>query len=185
MAHALQSCGSDAAFNKNQFWLLKRGGANNVSALRSLAYDEPTISAATHLWNELIETPEWLQHDAVLPGVLEGLAQLADLGFQRHLLSARQQPQHAQLQLQLLGLTDLLDAASFVAPARASLAKGEYLSAHPCVLFVGDTESDFAAAQLSNTPFIALSTGQRSAEYLARSGMATVCASFAQALDLL
>lgn len=184
MAHALQSSRTNSAFDAHQFWSLKRGGANNVAALRSLAYDEPTISAATQRWNELVETSDWLLRDAVLPGVLEGLAQLADLGYERHLLSARQQPQRAELQLQRLGLTGLLDAVSFVSPACATAAKAEYLQAHRSALFVGDTESDFAAAQSSNTPFIAVSTGQRSAEYLAQAGMTKVCASFADALVL-
>lgn len=184
MAHALRSAGNTTAFDEYQFWSLKRSGANNVSALRSLSYDEPTVSAATRVWNDLIETPEWLQRDAILPGVLEGLVRLADLGYQRHLLSARQQPQNAQQQLQHLGLTGLLDAVSFVSPARASVAKAEYLQTHPSVLFIGDTESDYAAAQTSGTPFIAVSTGQRSAQYLAQSAIATVCASFAEALRL-
>ena len=185
MAFALQSAGNTTAFDAHQFWALKRSGANNVSALRSLSYDEPSISAATRLWTDLIENPEWLKRDAVLPGVLEGLAQLADLGYELCLLSARQQPQHAERQLQQLGLTDLLDAVNFVSPARASIAKAEYLKAHPSALFMGDTESDFDAAQSSNTPFIAVSTGQRSAAYLAQSGMATVCASFAETLGVL
>lgn len=182
MAHALQASGSTLAFDARQFWALKRGGANNVSALRSLSYDEHTISAAAQLWRELIETADWLQRDAVLPGVLEGLAQLADLGYQRQLLSARQQPQRAHLQLQQLGLTGLLDAVCFVAPAGASAAKANFLQAHRSALFIGDTESDFAAARSSATPFVAVSTGQRSAQYLAQAGMTRVYASFAEAL---
>ena len=184
MAHALRSSASTLAVDAHQFWALKRSGANNVAALRSLSHDERSISAATQVWNDLIETPEWLQRDAVLPGVLEGLAQLADLGYERHLLSARQQPQYAQQQLQQLGLHGLLDAVCFVSPARASVAKAAYLKTHPCALFMGDSESDFAAAQLSSTPFIAVSSGQRSADYLAQSGMTTVCASFAEALNV-
>lgn len=182
MAFALQSSDSTRVFDAPRFWSLKRGGANNIAALRSLAYDEPTISAATQLWNGLIETAEWLQRDVVLPGVVEGLIQLATLGYERHLLSARHQPHHAHEQLRTLGLTHLLEAVSFVAPSSASSAKAEYLLAHPCALFVGDAESDFAASQLSDTPFIAVSTGQRSAEYLAQAGVASVYASFAEVL---
>jgi phosphoglycolate phosphatase len=69
-----------------------------------------------------------------------------------------------------------------VAPARTVQEKAQVLRAEGADFFVGDAESDAAAAQAAGVPFAGVTTGQRSAGYLARHGVRHLYDSLAEAV---
>jgi phosphoglycolate phosphatase-like HAD superfamily hydrolase len=93
------------------------------------------------------------------------------------LLTARRDPVALAGQLAALGLAPDFHAVEVVDPREAADAKAAHLRAARPALFVGDSETDFAAAERVGVPFIGVDTGQRSAPFLRAAGVRRVSGS--------
>lgn len=156
------------------FWAAKRAGAPTRDAIVAQGVPEPVAAAIAGDWVSAIETPYWLALDALFEDVPAALASLRAAGMRCVLLTARTCPHWLYPQLARLGLVPLLDQVIVVPPDAASAAKAKALVTLRPTGFVGDSESDAAAARAAGTPYVALDRGQRSAEFLRGAGVATV-----------
>lgn len=170
-----------APLDGDAFWRLKREGLDTVSALERLAYPAAAAREVAKGWMREIETPCWLELDAWLPGALEGLAMLKEAGFPVRVLTARSQPEAALAQASTLGLASWVQAFEVVNPRYAAEAKALKLAG--AVGFVGDTEIDARAACLASVPFVGVTTGQRSRQFLKGQGVAPLVDDFVSAVS--
>jgi phosphoglycolate phosphatase len=163
-------------------WAAKRAGASNKDYLLGRGVDAATTARIGALWQGQVETPYWLLLDVPLPGVTATLERLGAQGRRCILITARA---HARLMHQQIARLDLarhFAAVHCVAPARTVQEKAQVLRAEGADFFVGDAESDAAAAQAAGVPFAGVTTGQRSAGYLARHGVRHLYDSLAEAV---
>lgn len=156
------------------FWAAKRQGIPTRTAVADQGVSKSIAADIASDWVDAIETPYWLAYDRIFDDVRTTLASLRATGRRCVLLTARARAHWLHLQLDQLGLTPLLDQVIVVPPSRASAAKAEALAALRPAGFIGDTDSDAAAARAANTPFVALDRGQHSASRLREAGVRTV-----------
>ena len=81
-------------------------------------------------------------------------------------LTARERPENVRQQISNLSLTNLITDLIVVPPSDSVNKKERILRRLRPTLFIGDTESDYRAAQLSDIPFRAVSSGMRSRDFL-------------------
>jgi phosphoglycolate phosphatase-like HAD superfamily hydrolase len=98
------------------------------------------------------------------------LASLQAQGTRVIVVTARTRPAGAALSLQAAGLRELIDELVVVDPRAAVAEKARALRRSEAVAFVGDSESDGAAAATAAVPFAAVATGQRSRRMLQAGG---------------
>lgn len=148
------------------WWRIKRDGQTGESALRDLGLDPELARQIITAWTAEVEQPRWLALDRPLAGVEGALAALAAAGTRPAILTARRYSGRVHDQVAALGLDRWCSPIVVVEPAAASEAKASELRELGAVAFVGDTESDARAAQIAGLPFAAVTTGQRSREFL-------------------
>jgi phosphoglycolate phosphatase-like HAD superfamily hydrolase len=176
---------ASAAFDERAFWVAKREGAATQAALIAAGLAEPAAQRAAETWRAVIEDDKWLALDELLPGALDALAAL---GAERRaivLLTARRRPDAVRRQLDRLGVLERVDELVVVDPVRPAAAKADHLRAIGAHAFVGDTESDAAAAAMAAVRFVAVASGQRSRAFLDAHGIAPVRADVGEAVAAL
>ena len=151
------------------FWRAKRSGKTTLEALHLQGLETKRATQASTIWIEEIEGKRWLVLDELFPDVFEALKQLGERNS-LILLSARRDADALFWQLKQLGLSSILSEIITVPPTQAIQRKAEALVSLQPAVFVGDTESDLKAAQQAEIPFIAVSCGQRSKNYLRKHG---------------
>jgi len=167
------------------FWAKKREGAATVEALVAAGFDSALAADVAGRWREQIEDHVWLRRDEWLPGAREMLVQIRSLGVGIAVLTARGDPRALAEQVGWLRLNGLADIVHVVPPRHAVEEKAGMLSALGAAGFIGDSESDYQAALRAGVPFVAVSTGQRSARFLARAGVPLIAHSLAEAVHRL
>ncbi len=172
------------ALDERRFWRAKRAGATTLAALRRLGFSAATAEPVARRWAERIESDDWLEIDRALPGVRRVLAELRAAGTEITVLTARRRRQGARRSVEVAALAPLVDDLVVVDPRRAAAAKARSLRERGAGAFIGDTDSDGAAARAAGVPFAAVMTGQRSRAYLAGRGY-LVGRSLGAALELL
>ena len=172
-AAALRETGHAAAFDPTRFWALKREGATTREAFVSLGVEEWVGKRAAAYWALHVEAPGWLALDRPLPGAREALAWLRGHSVLVVVLTARQHPDRVRGEVERLGLRELVDDLLVVAPSAAVREKGAALARLAPRGYVGDSETDGAAARKAGVPFVAVTTGQRSPAFLHARGFAT------------
>jgi phosphoglycolate phosphatase-like HAD superfamily hydrolase len=155
-------------------WRRKREGASTQAALVAEGLLHSMAENICGSWLEMIEGSVWLSLDQPFPGVRDALANIKSLGCRLVLLSGRRQPHLAAVELQALRLRSFFDEFLAVHPANASAAKAEHLRRLRPLVFFGDTESDARAAASAGTPMLAVASGQRSEDFLRRSGVGAI-----------
>jgi phosphoglycolate phosphatase-like HAD superfamily hydrolase len=153
-----------------RFWRAKRAGATTGGALLALGYEPARAAAIADGWRARVESERWLARDRALPGVARVLRRLRQEGHTIVVLTARTRLHGAAQSLQACGLASLVDEVVVVDPGSAVTAKAEALALRRARSFVGDAETDGAAAAAAAVAFMAVATGQRSAAYLRRRG---------------
>jgi phosphoglycolate phosphatase-like HAD superfamily hydrolase len=172
MVASIELAGGTGAVNRDEFWDLKREGLATHEALVRLGVDAALAERAARHWAESIEDPRWLNLDRLLPGVPEVLAAHAEAGDRPLILTARQHEDRVRAQVASLGLLRWCAAVAVVSPLGAAEEKAAELVARGCRGLVGDTESDARAAEQAGVAFAAVTTGQRSKEFLRGHGLA-------------
>lgn len=156
----------------NRLWRLKRSGSTTREALVALGLTPARAEELAGRWVESVEDQRWLHLDRLLPGVPDTLRALARSDPPMVILTARRHEERARKQVASLGLLRWCAEVRVVPPDRAAAGKAAELTALECLGMVGDTESDAEAAGLAGVPFAAVSTGQRSGEFLGARGWA-------------
>lgn len=158
--------------NRDRFWELKRAGLTTAGALVDLGVDPATAERVADRWVATVEDSRWLDLDRMIPGVPRALDSLQG-GARPLILTARQHEDRVRDQVSSLGLLHWCAEVTVVSPDSAAEAKAAQLLMHGCRGLVGDTESDAKAAEIAGVDFAAVSTGQRSEQYLRARGLAT------------
>ena len=154
--------------NIETFWSAKRAGATTASAICEQGIDVSFAAELSKLWIEHVEREAWLCMDRLLPGVIDSLQNTRELGFRLHLVTARANERALSGQLRSLSIAQFFDHVEVVCPRKTTQEKSTYLATLAPVAFIGDSESDSAAANAACVRFIAVTSGQRSADYLHR-----------------
>jgi phosphoglycolate phosphatase-like HAD superfamily hydrolase len=150
----------------DRLWELKRDGLTTRQALVRLGLDAEVARGLSERWVATVEDPGWLLLDRLLPGVADALGALAAAGTRPLILTARQDAERARDQVAALGLLRWCAEVEVVSPNAAVEEKAVQLVARGCRAFVGDTESDARAAAIAGVDFAAVTSGQRSPEFL-------------------
>lgn len=165
--------------DRRAFWSHKRQGAANLGALRSCGFGDDAAADMNSLWIHDVERLPWLLLDRPVEGTEQALIRLRARGMRLHVFTARRARSMVRLQIERLGWRDLFDEIVVVSPHDAAAQKAEALRRANCEHFIGDTESDAAAAKVAGITFTALSSGMRCAEYLTRHAVSDVAPSLA------
>jgi phosphoglycolate phosphatase-like HAD superfamily hydrolase len=161
-----------ADFDPDEFWRQKREGKNTHDALLAVGVAERDAQPASARWTERIEDEEWLELDRRFPWAVRALEASRAAGYPPVLLTARREEREARAQIERLGLGGFVEHAFVVAPLRAAAEKGAVLRHLDAAGYVGDTETDAAAASAAGVAFVAVWSGQRAESFLAHRGIA-------------
>ncbi len=165
-------------------WEMKREGNTTYDALIAQRVSPEICNKICSEWTRLIEEPQWLEFDRLFSDVLQALQKLKSNNRNALILiSARKFPHWAKPQIRKLGLDIFFDEVQFVSHCSISAKKAEILKEKQCFAFFGDSESDLEAARISGVDFFAVSTGQRSRDYLISVGSKNVYNSFSGAVE--
>ena len=150
----------------DRLWELKRDGLTTRAALRRLGIDAELAERLSERWVATVENPRWLRLDRLLPGVSATLEALAATETRPLILTARRHADRARDQVASLGLLRWCAEVTVVSPGCAAEEKAAQLVERGCRALIGDTESDARAAELAGADFAAVTSGQRSREFL-------------------
>lgn len=165
------------------YWFLKREGANNFDALRTLGLDTRQARDVATAWAGIVEMPIFCAFDRLSTSTTTKLDTLIKSGADLYLVTARRDPISLKQQLQGLGLSKRFTEMISVDPDRAVLSKSEALLRINPIVFVGDSEVDSQASKLAKIPFIPISSGQRSTSFFAKNGITDSFEDIGSALD--
>jgi phosphoglycolate phosphatase-like HAD superfamily hydrolase len=163
----------------NSVWKFKRSGLNTRDALISTGISTSRSVALQSAWLSEIENTGWLSLDQLFPGVRGVLGAWSRSGHALSLLSARSRGEWLACQVRNLGIAECFDDVICVNPLHAVAQKSKALLSLNADIFVGDTETDYESAMLAKVEFIAVSSGQRSREYLLAKGCPNIADTFA------
>jgi phosphoglycolate phosphatase-like HAD superfamily hydrolase len=163
--------------NAGEIWRRKREGMSNRSVLLDFGLDGALADAISNDWKSRIETPYWQSLDRLFDDAMPILSDIRATGQRCILISARSNRYLFRQQVFQMRLSPYFTQNYCVSPAHAAAEKAAVLRLSGARLFVGDSESDFEAAELAGIPFRAVSTGQRSEAFLTNAGVTSVSAS--------
>ncbi len=152
-----------------KWWKLKREGFSSADALNDL--NIPGAESIAEEWARIIEDFQFALLEKPFSDTIETLDLIKNSNFETIILSARRHKLQLMQTIYRYGFDQYIDDIIITSPIKAASRKAAYLNMIRPYLFIGDTESDFQAAKESNTPFIALSRGQRSYSFLNRAGI--------------
>lgn len=167
---SILNCISGINFSElNTWWELKRNGYNTEQALIALGF--PMAKLISEKWVEIVESFSNCFLDSPYSDSLTSLQYLKTNSINHiSILTARSNTLQAYQAIYRFGFDKYIDDLVVVNPKYAVQEKMGYLKKSNPFFFVGDSESDYFAANKSKTRFIALSRGQRSIEYLKNIG---------------
>ena len=167
--HALVQAGialDEPTPDADRFWQLKRNGSTTGQALEQLGMPAARAHRLATWWQAHVEDSEMLRFDQLLPLATASIEACRVEGLSPCILTARSGAGSVLVQLDECGLARLVDDVRVVSPADAATAKAVHLKQWGAVAMIGDTESDARAAVLATVPFLAVSCGQRSEDFL-------------------
>jgi phosphoglycolate phosphatase-like HAD superfamily hydrolase len=162
---------SGAAVDLDAWWGRKREGMSTQQSLIAGGLTPPVARAVTGSWIAEVENERWLKLDVLFPQAVSALNLVLTQRFAPVVITARKNSERVRSQIRNSSVGKLVEDIWVVNPRDAAQTKGELLLQNRVRVFVGDTESDFFAAQMAGTLFGAVSSGQRSANYLSSAGV--------------
>jgi phosphoglycolate phosphatase-like HAD superfamily hydrolase len=154
--------------NLNKWWEFKRDGLNTEQALIKIGIPHAYILAEK--WKNNIENYIWTFLDSPFNDSLSSLSFLNNAQIKCVILTARKNVYHVRQVVNRCGFNEHIDDLIVVNPVNVVQEKGKHLAKIKPLLYIGDSELDYLAAINSGTRFIALSRGQRSKDFLNKSG---------------
>lgn len=143
----------------------KANGQNNIAWLLSKGISESIAKKVNSEWIDLIEKSEYLRADFLYPNVIDVLQELSkenDL----FLITARKNKENAYKQIKELGIEQYFSKVAVVDTCSETPSlKANELQNCRVDCFVGDTESDYKAAQIVGCDFKAVGYGFRSEKF--------------------
>lgn len=164
----------DVELDTEHCWKQKRVGVSNFEYLIQMNIRESLAKEISDCWINSVESIHWLNYDRVILEQIREIDLLNELGNRLILITARRNHYTMIHELDRLGILNKFVSVFSVSPFNVALEKSYLLRKHCVDLFIGDTESDFEAAQLSKTSFIGVSTGQRGKSYLTQKGVKNI-----------
>jgi len=132
----------------------KSNGKNNVDFLISKGIDEKKAKEIQQKWIENIEKEEYLALDVLYADAIEQLEKYKNAGYDLILVTARNNEQGLQNQLDKLNLRGYFKGVFVVKSGKEAVdQKAEILKAQRAILMVGDTRSDALSAQNAGVAF--------------------------------
>ena len=165
-------------------WTKKNNGFSTWKALVSQGLDKDLADKILLEWVNEIEFWNWLSLDSLFADVYRVFHRIKKNGFKILLVTARQKPVFAQMQMDSLGLSNFIDYAIIVNPLFKLAEKAKILKQFSPMVFIGDTETDYYSAIESAIPFVGISHGQRSEAFLKKSGVFYVINNLKELLTL-
>ena len=154
------------------YWHLKRQRTGWPEILAQSGLSNAELTAFEAAFAELIELPDSLGFDVLFPETIPVLTRLATT-YRCTLVSLRRSATALRAQLAVLALTPFFEAIQTAAPGadpafeKARLIRKTVPADDPAVV-IGDTEADVAAANVLGYLSIAVSSGIRDRDILAR-----------------
>lgn len=143
----------------------KAEGHNNKDWLLSKGISEDKAKQINSEWILLIENPEYLAADFLYPNIIQILNNLSEEN-DLFLITARNNKNNAYKQIEKLGIKQYFTGISVVdSCSKTSTLKAVELNKFKINCFMGDTESDYNAAQIAGCDFKAVGYGFRSENY--------------------
>jgi phosphoglycolate phosphatase len=165
---ALRAVSGLSGVDLSTIWEAKRAGHTTRDALREVGISTKKADEIARRWARVIETPYFLGYDRLLPGAIEALRVCRTWGLRTVILTARQSLRGVIIQSNALRLERLADEFVAVDPRDGVACKAAELQRLSACALIGDSEVDAKAAAAAAVPFIAVSSGQRSPDYLRR-----------------
>lgn len=152
------------------WWNLKRSGLSTEQALVRMNISNARIIADE--WRRIVENHAYCSLDQPFDDSLHCLRYLKnELGFTIFILTSRNCRFHVLQSLDSYGFSQHIDDLIVVKPDLGYSGKTGCLEKISPAAFIGDSELDYQAALHAGTSFIALTRGQRSREYLSKTGI--------------
>jgi len=161
-------------FDFNKWWKFKTNGSNTFDALIKMNVSSDIAKDITKSWIDIIEKPEWLDLDKLNDNVISLLRQLKNSNKPIFIVTARKSEYSFLNQIRKLSIDQYITKYFVVHPFHSKEQKKEILDYLKPSLFVGDTENDFYSAKKSGVQFIAVSSGQRSKQFLISKGINSI-----------
>lgn len=154
---------------KHKYWQLKRSKTSTTQLLTLNRVNPRLSDDYNKRFLELIEQPEYLKLDSLIPGVSSRLHILSQK-YRLSLVTLRRHPGYTLSQLHSLNLYHYFHDIQITPAGQNPLtikiqATKSILKVKPCI-FAGDTEVDVQTGQYLNCLTIALTSGIRSASFL-------------------
>ncbi|MCX8472108.1 MAG: HAD family hydrolase, partial [Sediminibacterium sp.] len=149
----------------NDWWKLKTHGLNSKNALITLNIPHLLANEISILWFTQIEDLFWSYFDAVFVDFFDFYAKCKLQKIDLFLLTARTNKMVLQQQLYNVGIYHFFKKIFVVNHQNVIENKAVILKKNKPEFFIGDTETDFQAAQLSSTKFICSTRGQRTLHF--------------------
>lgn len=169
------------------YWTRRRRGARTYDLLSGCRQSQRR--RFVEAWLKLIESPEYLRLDTLIPGATAALGCLAER-YELVLITLRRDGDSLEEQLQRLGLTQLFSRVHWRKDCTGSSSKAQLIRrVSPGVaapsLVVGDSEADIEAARELGIQSVCVTTGVRNRSYLEAVGAHHVIRSISRLPELL
>jgi phosphoglycolate phosphatase len=154
------------------YWHLKRRRTGWPEILAQSGLDDAEVATFEAMFVELIELPDSLGFDVLFPETIPVLTRLAAI-FRCTLVSLRSSATALRAQLAVFAITPFFEAIQSAAPGadpafeKARLIRKTIPAEDPAVV-IGDSEADVAAANVLGYLSIAVYSGIRDRDILAR-----------------
>ena len=165
-------------FNFNKWWKYKTNGSSTFNALVKMKVSGEIAKYISKSWIDIIENPEWLDLDKLSNNVIPLLSQLKKSDNSTFIVTARKSEYLFLNQIKKLSIDQYFNKYFVVDPNQSRVQKTEILQKLKPSIFIGDTENDFYSANESGVKFIAVSSGQRTKQFLLNQGIDLIIDSF-------
>lgn len=156
---------------QRRYWALKRANTPWRDMLRESGFEEDVAGQFLEGFVDLIERPDYLRLDRLIPGAMAALESLASVG-ECFVVTLRRDEQSLAAQIAQLGIAAHVHGVlSGGSGAEGSSSKVELirpvLAGHTTGVVIGDTEADVKAGQALGLLTIGVRSGMRSGSVLA------------------